>query len=70
MAKAVKKQRLQTALAVEGGADAILNLGPKATARLEAKLYFGDNGYEFTLVPTHGGRLTFAEEVTVCPEAD
>jgi predicted ATPase len=59
------EQRLQTALAVEGGADAILYLGPKETARLEAKLYFGDNGYEFTLVPTHDGRLIFAEEVTV-----
>jgi predicted ATPase len=57
-------QRLQTALAVEGGADACLFMGPKETARLEGKLYFGSNGYEFSLVPTHDGRLVFGDEVT------
>jgi len=57
-------QRLQTALAVEGGADSCLFMGPKETLRLEGKLYFGKNGYEFALVPTHDGRLVFAEEMT------
>jgi predicted ATPase len=58
-------QRLQLALATEGGADACLYLGPKVTQRLVAKLYFGKNGYEFVLVPTVDNRLVFAEEVTV-----
>ena len=58
-------QRLQLAVATEGGADACLYLGPKVTKRLAAKLYFGNNGYEFALVPTADNRLIFAEEVTV-----
>jgi len=59
------QQRLQTAIAVEGGADSCLVLGPKETPRLAAKLYFGKNGYEFSLVPTHDGRLVFSDEFTV-----
>jgi predicted ATPase len=57
-------QRLQTAISVEGGADACLYMGPKETPKLEGKFYFGANGYEFTLVPTHDGRLIFSEEET------
>jgi len=59
------QQRLQTVIAVEGGADSCLFLGPKETRQLTAKLYFGKNGYEFSLVPTHDGRLIFADEFTV-----
>src|ERR1700730_8780544 len=55
-------QRLQVAIAtVEGGADACLYLGPKATIQFAAKLTFGNNGYEFALVPTPDGRFIFAE---------
>ena len=57
------QQRLQTAIAVEGGADSCLFLGPKETRQLTAKLYFGKNGYEFSLVPTHDGRLIFSDEL-------
>src|SRR6266568_1101717 len=46
------EQRLQLEVAKEGGADACLYLGPRVTKQLTAKLYFGKNGYEFTLVPT------------------
>jgi predicted ATPase len=58
-------QRLQLALAKEGGADACLYMGPKVTRQLAAKLYFGNNGYEFVLVPTADNRLVFANEATV-----
>ena len=59
------EQRLQVALATtEGGADACLYLGPKITREFAAKLYFGNNGYEFSLVPTPDNRLIFAEETT------
>lgn len=59
------QQRLQTAIAVEGGADSCLFLGPKETRQPTAKLSFGSNGYEFSLVPTHDGRLVFSDESTV-----
>src|SRR5262249_9491243 len=60
------EQRLQVALATtEGGADGCLYLGPKITLAFSAKLYFGDSGYEFSLVPTPDNRLVFSEEVAV-----
>ncbi len=60
------EQRLQLTLATtEGGADATLYMGPRVTKELRAKLYFGRNGYEFSLVPTQDNRLVFAEETTV-----
>src|SRR5450432_2023895 len=59
------EQRLQVALATtEGGADACLYLGPAITRSFDAKLYFGDNGYKFSLVPTSDNRLIFSEETT------
>src|SRR5580693_6554101 len=59
------QQRLQTAIAVEGGADSCLFLGPKETRQLTGKIYFGRNGYGFSLVPTHDGRLVFSDEFTL-----
>jgi len=59
------EQRLQAAIAIEGGADACLYLGPKVTRRLAAKLQFGNNGYEFALAPTADNRLIFESEVTI-----
>ncbi len=57
-------QRLQTSIAVEGGADSCLYMGPKETPRIEGKFYFGQNGYEFGLIPTSDGRLIFESENT------
>jgi predicted ATPase len=59
------EQRLQIALrTTEGGADACLYLGPRVTKQFSAKLYFGKNGYEFSLVPTVNNQFVFAEETT------
>jgi predicted ATPase len=58
-------QKLQLAIVKEGGADACLYLGPRVTQRLVAKLYFGNNGYEFALVPTADNRFVFGDEATV-----
>jgi predicted ATPase len=59
-------QRLQVALqTVEGGADACLYMGPKITRQFLAKLYFGMNGYEFSLIPTPDNRLIFSDEATI-----
>jgi len=63
------EQRLQVALATEGGADACLYQGPKVTRQLVAKLYFGINGYEFALLPTGDNRLVFAHETMVYRES-
>ncbi len=60
------EQRLQIALqTIEGGADACLFMGPKVTQRFAAKLQFGRNGYQFSLVPTPDNRLVFADETTL-----
>jgi predicted ATPase len=64
--KEMIEQRFQVALAtIEGGADACLYLGPKITREFSAKLYFGNDGYEFSLVPTPDNRLIFSKELTV-----
>lgn len=59
------EQRLQLAVSIEGGADACLFLGPKETPRLQAKLHFGTNGYEFSLVPSQADQLIFERETAV-----
>jgi predicted ATPase len=59
------EQRLQLAVTTEGGADSLLYMGPKITQQFVAKLYFGVNGYEFTLRSTADNRLVFADEATV-----
>lgn len=56
------EQRLNRMVAIEGGADAFLHLGPKVTPKIVVKLRFGSNGYEFTLEPTVTGEFQFAEE--------
>lgn len=58
------EQRLQQAVITEGGADALLYMGPKVTQQFLAKLYFGNNEYEFALKPTADNRLVFAGEFT------
>ncbi len=58
------EQRLQVAISTEGGAEACLYMGRKITKEIVAKLYFGDNGYEFVLRPTADGHLVFSDETT------
>jgi len=58
-------EKLQLALSTEGGADACLYLGPKVTKELRVKLIFGQNGYEFSLVPTVDNRLVFSSEASI-----
>jgi predicted ATPase len=58
-------EKLQLALATEGGADAFLYLGPRVTKELRVKLLFGVNGYEFALQPTVDNRLVFSSEFSI-----
>ena len=55
-------QRLQQTVAIEGGADAQLYLGPKVTLRVRGGFAFGANSYEFVLAPTNDNRFIFAQE--------
>jgi predicted ATPase len=58
-------QRLQLAVALQGGAASCLYLGPRETKELSAQLLFGINGYEFALAPTVDNRLVFSNEATI-----
>jgi len=54
--------QLQLYVGRQGGPDALLHFGRKKTEKLSAELYFGNNGYKFTLEPTQDNRMMFAEE--------
>ena len=62
MLRELIEQHLEKFVNTAGGAVACLYLGPKVTKQIAAKLRFGNNGYEFVLVPTSDNRLIFAEE--------
>ncbi|MCL2591304.1 MAG: AAA family ATPase [Betaproteobacteria bacterium] len=55
-------RQLQLAVSEMGGPDALLYFGRKKTEELQAGLYFGENGYRFTLHPTQDNRMMFAHE--------
>ena len=55
-------QQLQTTVGLAGGPDAILHFGRKKTPELRAEIYFGNNGYHFTLRPTQDNRMMFYRE--------
>jgi len=53
---------LQRHVGKSGGPDSLLHFGRKKTEQLKAEVYFGNNGYKFTLEPTQDNRLMFAAE--------
>jgi predicted ATPase len=60
------EQRLQLSLrSTEGGADACLYLGPKVTKTFDSVIWFGTNGYKFSLGPTVNNEFVFVEESLV-----
>ncbi len=54
--------KLQLYVSKQGGADALLHFGRKNTEYISADLSFGENRYNFMLVPTQDNRMTFAGE--------
>ena len=58
----ILNQQLQKSVGLAGGPDAILHFGRKRTEALSAELYFGNNGYKFSLIPTDDNRMIFARE--------
>lgn len=55
-------KHLQTSVGDAGGPDALLHFGRKRTEDLRAEMYFGSNGYRFTLKPTQDNRMMFSNE--------
>jgi predicted ATPase len=55
-------QQLQASVGSAGGPDAMLHFGRKKTEAINAELYFGFNGYKFSLTPTQDNRMMFAKE--------
>lgn len=62
MIRQILDRNLQVYVGKQGGPDAILHFGRRTTPRLSAELYFGNNGYTFTLEPTLDNRMMFVTE--------
>jgi predicted ATPase len=62
LVRRILDQQLQLAVGEMGGPDALLYFGRKKTEEMKAELYFGSNGYRFTLRPTLDNRMMFAHE--------
>lgn len=55
-------KKLQLFIGKQGGPDAVLHFGRKRTKALSSELYFGNNGYKFTLEPTQDNKMLFSSE--------
>ena len=62
MIQNILDRNLQYVVGMAGGPDALLHFGRKVTRALGAELYFGNNGYLFTLEPTADNRMMFSRE--------
>ncbi len=58
----ILEENLQLYVSKQGGPDTLLYFGRKKTEQIKAELYFGNNGYKFTLEPTQDNRLIFSKE--------
>jgi len=58
----ILEQQLQMTVSLSGGPDALLHFGRKQTKELKSELYFGNNGYLFSLHPTEDNRMAFDQE--------
>jgi predicted ATPase len=56
------QRRLQDYVGRHGGPKSLLHYGPKKTKELFVKLSFGNNAYQFSLVPTVENTLIFSNE--------
>ena len=64
MLSALTRRRLQVFIAESGGPDALMFRGRRCTSHIDVELVLGQNGYEFSLAPVPGDRLTFRDEAT------
>jgi predicted ATPase len=62
LVRQILESKLQVTVSKSGGPDAMLHFGRKTTPALHAELYFGNNGYKFSLEPTLDNRMMFSKE--------
>ena len=62
MIKEIYQSQIQQYISRQGGPDTILYNGRRMTQKLIVDVYFGDNGYAFTLEPTNDNRMMFIDE--------
>lgn len=62
MIRNILDRNLQNFVGQAGGPDTVLHFGRKLTSVLGSELYFGNNGYKFSLHPTADNRLMFGRE--------
>lgn len=62
MLRSFADMRFQQYVTEEGGGDAFFFHGPKVTPRIESRIEFGVNAYEFTLQPTANGLVQITNE--------
>ncbi len=70
MLRRMVEEDLQLWTGQQGGADRILTFGEKTTPRLDSYIQFGQNAYQFSLVPDSGDRFVFASEFLSMPGSD
>lgn len=62
MLQNIIEKTLQKYVGVAGGANALMYNGRKQTESIDAEFFFGDNSYEFSLIPTDENTLIFNTE--------
>lgn len=62
MLQNIIEKSLQKYVAISGGANALMYNGRKQTEQIGAEFFFGNNSYEFNLVPTDENSLIFDSE--------
>lgn len=62
MLQNIIEKTLQKYVGISGGANALLFNGRKQTESIEVEFFFGDNSYEFKLVPTDENSFIFESE--------
>lgn len=62
MLKEIIEKRFQSYVMKSAGANALMFNGRKATDRINFEFFFGDNSYDFSLVPTDNNTLFFESE--------
>lgn len=67
MLRRMVEEDLQIWIRLQGGSDRVLTFGSKTTPQLESKIYFGQNAYQFTLVPAPEDKLAFGDEILSMP---
>lgn len=62
MLKAIAEKSFQTYVGVSGGANTLMYNGRKFTDKIQIEFFFGNNSYDFTLIPTDENSLIFESE--------